>query len=116
METKISAFTLNLKTKEEEVQDLQKLKNMAETTIQSLQAQVSDLERKCKSFQEQDSPLRESLKSVELQLDGSCNLVKDREANLAKVTKELENLSFSHKNLLVCILGLVKRIKVWFFC
>ncbi|GBM86254.1 hypothetical protein AVEN_264506-1 [Araneus ventricosus] len=100
MESRITACTSSLKTREEEVQDLQKLKNMADTTIQSLQAQVRDLERKCKNTQEQNATLSETVKAVELQLDGSCNLAREREADLAKVKKELENLSVSHKNLL----------------
>ncbi|CAL1281922.1 unnamed protein product [Larinioides sclopetarius] len=100
MESKIKACALSLKAKEEEAQDLQKLKNMADATIQSLQAQVRDLEKKCKNVQEQNSSLNETVKALELQLDGSCNLARERETDLAKVKKEFENLSISHKNIL----------------
>ncbi|XP_055935241.1 uncharacterized protein LOC129965411 isoform X4 [Argiope bruennichi] len=100
MESKTSTCILNLKTKEEEIQDLQKWKNMAETTIQSLQSQVLDVEREYKKIEEQNFSLSETVKAVELQLDSSCNLAQEREANLASTKKELENILVSQKNLL----------------
>ncbi|GFY35011.1 uncharacterized protein TNCV_5043871 [Trichonephila clavipes] len=101
METKINSNNLSLKAKEEEVQDLLKQKNAIETSLQSLQTQVFEVEKKCKVLEKQNSSLTDNINTVKLQLDGSCNLVQEKENCLAKANKELEIMSISNKKLQV---------------
>ncbi|GFU45519.1 uncharacterized protein NPIL_67671 [Nephila pilipes] len=99
METKINSNNLTLKAKEEEIQDLQKQKHITEASLLSLQTQVFELDKKCNVLEEQNSLLTDNINTFKLQLDGSYNLVQEKENSLAKAEKQLETTLISNKDL-----------------
>lgn len=74
-----------LKSKEEELRDLQKSKNVWESTQQTLQSKIRDLEKNCRALTEERNSSSESVRAIRMQLEGSNNLVKEKE-------KEMTNL------------------------
>lgn len=90
-----------LKAKEDELKELQKVKNICESTQQSLQTlrvKFPELERKAKSLEAENSSYAEKIRAIQLQLDGSNNLVQEKENELINLRKECQVLRTDSKN------------------
>ncbi|KAG8187715.1 hypothetical protein JTE90_000181 [Oedothorax gibbosus] len=92
LESKINMNESQLRAKEVELQELQKSKKESENMQQSLQSKIRELEKNCKALTEEKTLLKENVRAIEMQLEGSNNLVKEKETNLHNVQQLLNSL------------------------
>lgn len=97
LELQINARNAELQQKDDELKDLHKVKNNLEIAIKKIQSEKREMEQDNNVLQTQKDSWNEEVKDLKMQLEGSNNLVKEKETLLNNMKKE--NDGFSKVNL-----------------
>lgn len=93
LELQINSRNTELQQKDEELKDLQKIKNNYEATAKKLNSEKRELEQSYNALQTQKNSWHEEVRDLKMQLEGSNNLVKEKETLLHNMKKENDHLS-----------------------
>ena len=93
LELQINARNAELLQKDEELKDLYKVKNNLEIASKKLQSEKMELERNNNVFKAQKDSWNEEVRNLKMQLEGSNNLVQEKETLLGNMKKENDYLS-----------------------
>lgn len=93
LELQINSRNTELQQKDEELKDLQKIKNNYEATAKKLNSEKRELEQSYNALQAQKNSWHEEVRDLKMQLEGSNNLVKEKETLLHNMKKENDHLS-----------------------